>query len=115
MENITKKDPAKKSHKERYKYNVNTNNADEEVIDFVPLDSFLIDKEKHNRSETQKPRKTNIELISRYLTLNPIEHKGANATIEQTKLSEDLELVTLVDNDGKRGSMQKYYQMKFLS
>jgi hypothetical protein len=32
-----------------------------------------------------------------------VAKKTANANIEQTKLSEDLELVTLVNNNGKLG------------
>jgi hypothetical protein len=51
-----KKHPAKKSNVERYKYDVSTNNAVEEEIDFVTIKATLIDKTKHNKSHTQKSR-----------------------------------------------------------
>ena len=97
------KKPETKSNKERF------NNAYEEVIDFVPLNANLIDKIKHNKSDTEKSRKRNLQMISQYLTLDPVAKKTANATIEQTKLSEDLKLVTLVEHNGKKG--QKYAEI----
>ena len=50
-------------------------------------------------------RKTNLEIISQYLTLDPVVRENANAAIKDTKLSEDLELVTLVGNDVKSGQV----------
>ena len=109
MDKSIKKHPAKNSNTERYKYDVNTNNAVEEEIDFVPIKATIIDKTKHTKSHTQKSRKTNLQIISQYLTLDPVAKKTANATTEQTKLSKYLELVTLVDNDGIRG--EKYLEI----
>jgi hypothetical protein len=109
LEKRIKKDPAHKTNAERYKYDVDTNKAKGEVIDFVSLNATPIDKTKHNKSDTQKPRKTNLQIISQYLTLDPVVKKSANATIEQTKLSDDLELVTLVDNDVQMG--EKYAEI----
>jgi hypothetical protein len=97
MEKSIKKHPAKKSHEERYKYEVNA-----EVLDFSPLNTTLIDRTKH-KSDTKKSRKTNQQIISQYLTLDPVSKKTANATIEQTKIPVDLEL-NLVGNDTKRGN-----------
>ena len=97
------KEPKTKSNKDRF------NNAYEEVIDFVPLNANLIDKIKHNKSDTEKSRKRNLQMISQYLTLDPVAKKTANATTEQTKLSKYLELVTLVENDGIRG--EKYSEI----
>jgi hypothetical protein len=47
--------------------------------------------------------------MSQYLTLDPVAKKSDNATNEQTTVSEDLELVTLVDNNGKLG--EKYAEI----
>ena len=97
------KKPETKSNKERF------NNAYEEVIDFVQLNANLTDNTTHNKSDTEKSRKRNLQMISQYLTLDPVAKKTANATFKQTNLSEDLELVTHVDNNGKLG--EKYAEI----
>jgi len=75
-----------------------------ENIGFVALNVTYTDKTNEKskiKSDKEKSRQTNLEIISQYLTLDPVVRENANAAIKDTKLSEDLELVSLVGNDGR--------------
>jgi len=93
---------------ERYRYNVKTSHANKEEIEFIPLNVSQTG-EQNQKSKVklgkENLRKTNLEMISQYLTLDPVVRENANAAIKDTKLSEDLELVTLVGNDVKSGQV----------
>ena len=76
MENSIKKQHENKDNEQRYKYEVETTKANEEVIEFVPLNATLIDRTKLNNGGTKKPRKTNLKIISQYLTIDPVGKKN---------------------------------------
>merc|ERR1711892_520153 len=94
-----------KTEAERYRYDVNISKANEEEIDFIPLNVSPIGKtNKTTKRKTNKAKsqKTNLQIISQHLTLDPVATKAANATLRDIKMSEDLELVTLLENYGER-------------
>ena len=62
MGNSIKKHHANKGNEIRYKYEVETNNANEEVVEFVTLNATLIDRTKLNKKDTQSPEKQNYKL-----------------------------------------------------
>merc|ERR1711892_1197844 len=67
----------------------------------------IVTKRKNNKTKSQK--KTNLQIISQHLTLDPVVTNAANATLRDAKLSEDLDIVTLLENDGERG--KKYAEI----
>ena len=52
MERSIKQHPAKKSHEEKYKYELNA-----EVLDFAPLNATLIDRTKHKKVNPKRTEK----------------------------------------------------------
>merc|ERR1711892_85569 len=98
---------------ERYRDAIVISNADKEANDFIPLNVSPIGKtnkttkRKTNKAKSQK--KTNLQIISQHLTLDPVVTNAANATLRDAKLSEDLAIVTLLENDGERG--KKYAEI----
>merc|ERR1712106_378554 len=83
-----------KTEAERYRYNVNISKANEEEIDFIPLNVSPIGKTNKNtkrKTNKAKSQRTNLQIISRHLTLDLVATKVANATLRDTKLSENLE------------------------
>ena len=57
MEKSIKTHHENEGNEQRYKYEVETNNANEDLIEFVPLNATLIDRTKLNKGGTKSPEK----------------------------------------------------------
>ena len=88
---------------DKYRYDVQTNSGQSEEVDFVPLpknEAGKINESLKDHSETSNMRKTNPQIISQYLVLDPTVTNGENSNNSPEQVADIVEFVPLAKNEG---------------
>ena len=88
---------------DKYRYHVQTNSGHSEEIDFVPLpknEAEKTDESLKAHSDTSNMRKTNPQIISQYLVLDPTVTNGENSKNSSEQVADIVEFVPLAKNEG---------------
>jgi len=107
--------PDLKTTDERYRYDVTTSDGNVTKIDFVPLKMANERVRKNNtmtESDTKhKSGKTSPQIISQYLTFDPVAGKTTNTTSKHTKHQEMFQFVNLNKNEENNKQIEKYAEI----
>ena len=99
-----KKTSSKKiENTEKYRNDVQTNAGHSDKIDFVPLpenEAEKINESLKAHSDTSNMQKTNSQIISQYLVLDPAVRNEKNSNNKPEQMADIVDFVPLAENEG---------------